>query len=171
MPIDRPEQPEPDSLARARLVNAACERHEAAWRAGRRPRIEEELDRVTARERPELLAELLALEVELRRSQGERPKFEEYLARFPGQEAAIAAAFGAPGEGERGGHRDPIRSRRHRGGGADARDRGRGGDVAARIGPPRPGLRRLTSCWRRSRGAAWGSSTGPGRRASTASSP
>src|SRR3954471_1467936 len=103
MPIDRPEQPDPDSLARARRVNAACERHEAAWRAGRRPRIEDELGRGTDRERPELLAELLALEVELRRSQGERPKFEDYLARFPGQEAAIAAAFGAPGEGEEAG--------------------------------------------------------------------
>ena len=60
MPYDHPEQPDPDSLARARRINAACERHEAAWRAGRRPRIEDELVQGTAREQPELLAELLS---------------------------------------------------------------------------------------------------------------
>src|SRR4051794_14146870 len=101
MPIDRPEPPEPDALARARRVNAACERHEAAWRAGGRPRIEDELGQGTAREQAELLAELLALEVELRRSRGERPTPEEYFARFPGQDATIAAALDdAPGEGK-----------------------------------------------------------------------
>jgi serine/threonine protein kinase len=92
-------------LALARRVNAACERFEAAWRAGLAPRIEDELDRAPEPDRPALLTELLALELELRRDRGEHPTPREYHARFPGGAAAIDAAFGDPGEGpaDRGG--------------------------------------------------------------------
>jgi eukaryotic-like serine/threonine-protein kinase len=94
---DRPEVPETETLARARRVNAACEDHEAAWRAGQRPRIEDQLEQRPDRDRSELLAELLALEIELRRSVGERPTPQEYLARFSAQGPEIAAAFVARG--------------------------------------------------------------------------
>ncbi len=100
MSRDHPESPEADSLARARKVNAVCERHEAAWRDGLRPRIEDQLDRGPEGDPPELLGELIALEVELRRGLGERPTPEEYLRRFPDQGGAIALAFDPPTEGE-----------------------------------------------------------------------
>src|SRR4051812_295375 len=103
MPPDRPKASEPGSLACARLVNAACDRHEAAWRAGDRPRIEDELAGCPVPAWPEMFAELLALEIELRRDRGDRPAAREYLARFPDQEPAINAAFDAPTGGGGGG--------------------------------------------------------------------
>ncbi|HEX8200954.1 MAG TPA: serine/threonine-protein kinase, partial [Isosphaeraceae bacterium] len=85
--------PESLPLSQARRVNAACERFEAAWRAGRRPRIEEELGPAPEPERPALLTELIALEVELRRGAGERPTPQEYRERFPEFAPRIDAAF------------------------------------------------------------------------------
>src|SRR4051794_20264850 len=104
MPEDS-EGPGTPSLALARRVNAACERFEVAWRDGLRPRIEDELDRAPEPDRPVLLTELLALELELRRDRGEQPTPREYHARFPGQVPVIDAAFGDPGDGpeDRGG--------------------------------------------------------------------
>jgi serine/threonine-protein kinase len=93
MALERPDVQVTDSLAWARRVNTACESHEAAWRAGLRPWIEDQLGRGPDQDPPELLAELLALEVELRQSRGERPTRQEYLNRFPGQNSAIDAAF------------------------------------------------------------------------------
>ena len=46
----------------AERVDAACDRFEAAWKAGERPRIEEHLDGAAESERPALLGELLALQ-------------------------------------------------------------------------------------------------------------
>jgi serine/threonine-protein kinase len=93
MSVDRPAEQDPDTLDRARRIHAICESHEAEWRAGLRPRIEDQLARAPNQDRAELLSELIALVVELRRSGGERPTPGEYLARFPGHRAAIAAAF------------------------------------------------------------------------------
>jgi serine/threonine-protein kinase len=77
-------------------VDAACDRFEAAWRAGAGPRIEDYLDRADADDRPALLRELVALERELRRRGGQRPALEEYLRRFPAHAEAVRVAFGAP---------------------------------------------------------------------------
>jgi hypothetical protein len=53
--------------------------------AGRRTPIEREVEEVPAGpERDELVRELVAIEVELRRRQGESPTPDEYLGRFPG---------------------------------------------------------------------------------------
>ncbi|HEX8203722.1 MAG TPA: protein kinase [Isosphaeraceae bacterium] len=90
-----PNDPGTLPLSQARRVNAACERYEAAWRAGRRPRIEDELGESQGPERTPLLTELIALEVELRRAGGERPTPTEYHTRFPGHAEAIVAAFGS----------------------------------------------------------------------------
>src|SRR5207248_924363 len=77
-------------------IDEACDRFEAAWRAGgRRPRIEDELAAVAEGERPALFRELLAVELELRRSAGERPEPREYRPRFPEHAATIAGAFTA----------------------------------------------------------------------------
>ena len=65
-----------------RLV-ASCDRFEAAWRSGRRPRIEDELAGVTESERPALLQGLLALELELRGARGGPAMLQEYQSRFP----------------------------------------------------------------------------------------
>jgi serine/threonine-protein kinase len=77
-------------------IDAACDRFEAAWRAGPVPRIEDYLAAADEADRPALLRELVALERELRRRRGERPAVEEYLARFPDHAAEVRAAFGAP---------------------------------------------------------------------------
>ncbi|CAN5914319.1 hypothetical protein BH23PLA1_BH23PLA1_35040 [soil metagenome] len=87
--------PTDDSLSPADLepILQVCDRFEADWHSGRSSRIERELEGVTETLRTRLLKELLALELELRFRQGDRPQPEEYLARFPGQEALIASAF------------------------------------------------------------------------------
>src|SRR5205807_1683854 len=73
-------------------LDEACDRFEAAWRAGCSPRIEEYLESFAEGERPALLRELLAQEVELRQDCGQRPDPDEYLRRFPGPAEAEAIA-------------------------------------------------------------------------------
>ena len=92
---NRPLVPESLSLSSARRLNDGCERFEAAWRAGQRPRIEDQLDEAPGPVRAEMLFELLALELELRRACGEEPAIEEYGKRFPEHPRVIDAAFEA----------------------------------------------------------------------------
>jgi hypothetical protein len=93
MPGDRPARP-------SGRVDAACDRFEAAWRAGDAPRIEDCLSGADEGDRPALLGELVALERELRRRRGERPEAQEYHDRFPEDAGVTRAAFGArPNEG------------------------------------------------------------------------
>ena len=54
-------------------INAAADRFERAWKQGPRPRIEDYLTEVEEAQRPALLEELLRVEVELRRCDGEEP--------------------------------------------------------------------------------------------------
>src|SRR5262249_47838812 len=63
-------------------IDEACDQFEAAWRAGQQPCIEAYLGDMAEPGRSVLVLELIALEVEYRRRQGERPQAEEYLARF-----------------------------------------------------------------------------------------
>jgi len=79
----------------AQRIDAACDRFEAAWRAGQGLRIEDELAGARESDRPALFRELLALELELRRGRGERPAPGAYRDRFPEQADAIDAAFEA----------------------------------------------------------------------------
>src|SRR6516225_9519800 len=96
-------EPHPDlaleSLAQARRVNLACERFEQAWRAGDQPRIEDVLKVAEPGDRHLLLRELLALEIELRRNQGESPSVSEYNERFPDLVAVVESTFQDPGLG------------------------------------------------------------------------
>jgi WD40 repeat protein len=67
-------------------IDAVCDRFEAAWKAaaaGEAPRIEDYLDAVPEGERAALLQELVLLDVHYRARRGERPRPEEYGARFP----------------------------------------------------------------------------------------
>ena len=74
-------------------IDEVCDRFELNWRAGRMPRIEDYLAEAGDADRPSLLRELVALEIELRRRRGERPETQEYLDRFAGAAAMVAAAF------------------------------------------------------------------------------
>jgi len=79
------------------VLERACDRFEAAWRAGRQPRPEDYLGEMPAAGRPALVRELL-LDVALRRERGERPTAAEYRGRFPGHGDLIDAALrAAPG--------------------------------------------------------------------------
>lgn len=83
-------KPSPDELGR---LDAAYDRFEAAWREGRRPRIEDELGEIPGPERTERIRELLVLELAYRRRSGERPAVNEYQRRFPDEGALVIAAF------------------------------------------------------------------------------
>jgi len=62
----------PSRSAVLELIDQICDRYEAAWLAGQRPRIEDKLATTPEVDRPGLLRELLGLELELRRAGGER---------------------------------------------------------------------------------------------------
>jgi serine/threonine protein kinase/WD40 repeat protein len=74
-------------------IDDLCSRFEDAWKAGQRPVVEEYLAEATGKERPELLLELLLLECEYRRRQGEQPGPDEYLIRFPDLPDTVRAVF------------------------------------------------------------------------------
>ena len=76
-------------------VEAMCDRFEAAWKAGRRPPIEDYLGEVPEAGRTLLVRALLELELTYRRESGERPTPEEYQCRFPEHVAVIETILGA----------------------------------------------------------------------------
>ena len=88
--MSRTSRPDSASLSPtvAERLDHVCDHFEAAWQAaaaaGRRPRIEEHLERLPEAERPLALRELLLLEAYYRRLAGERPAAEDYRERFPG---------------------------------------------------------------------------------------
>jgi tetratricopeptide (TPR) repeat protein len=77
------------------LVDQVCDRFEAGWRAGSRPRIEASLSDADPPLRDRLLRELLMIELCWRKRGRESPEPAEYLDRFPHREdiPAIVAAF------------------------------------------------------------------------------
>jgi serine/threonine protein kinase len=72
---------------------AACERFECAWKAGRPPLIEDELNGARDSIRPRLFRELLALELELTRRDGRFIDQSAYLARFPDRADEVREVF------------------------------------------------------------------------------
>jgi eukaryotic-like serine/threonine-protein kinase len=80
-------------LAQMRRIHGFCEDFEARFRARLRPCIEETVATADPDDRGVLLAELIALEVELRRETGEGPAASEYLARFPDAGSRVEMAF------------------------------------------------------------------------------
>ena len=80
-------------LSLVHRVDRACDEFEAAWRAGRRPRIEDYLGEAAGSERLTLLHALLASELELRRKLGERPTSEDYLGRFPAHAGLVRSVL------------------------------------------------------------------------------
>ncbi len=82
-----------DSQSVSAQVDAICDRFEAAWKAGQRPRIEDYLAEVPERGRAALLRHLLALELHYRHAAGDTPELAEYRKWFPDYLAALADAF------------------------------------------------------------------------------
>jgi serine/threonine-protein kinase len=87
---------EPASLSatQAEELDRACDRFEAAWKAGERPRIEDYLRSTAEPLQSPMLGELIALELDQCRRLGESPTLAEYYQRFPGHADAVAAGFG-----------------------------------------------------------------------------
>src|SRR5262245_28548086 len=77
-------------------IDRTCDRFEAAWDRGERPRVEDELGAVEPRYRAALLRDLVAAELAARRRRGERPRPRDYRDRFPGDLDAVDSAFGGP---------------------------------------------------------------------------
>src|SRR5580704_15324291 len=88
----QPHKPAPPSATALLRLDQACDRFEAALRAGQQPRIEDYVDQVAPAERPALLKQLVTLEACYRRLRGELPTPEEYRARFSGLDPTWTAA-------------------------------------------------------------------------------
>jgi serine/threonine-protein kinase len=70
-------------------ISEICDRFEWDWRKGAAPRIEIALSDAPPEDRPQLLEDLLRIELELRRAAGVRPCVGEYLERFPAEAELI----------------------------------------------------------------------------------
>ena len=71
-----------EALSRACRIDSVCDRFEAAWKTGQRPRIEDYLGEMAESERSLLVRELILLEVHYRRLAGETCLVREYDGRF-----------------------------------------------------------------------------------------
>lgn len=137
-----------DRLAQQKIIDSICDRFEAAWDAGKRPRIEAYLADAENVDPVELFRELLASELALR-GRIDPAACDIYLERFPQFRECICAAFAkmiptppaATGEGET----DDADSREFRpptGGAIGSRASAETGPLAARppltpVGEPR----------------------------------
>jgi serine/threonine protein kinase/WD40 repeat protein len=79
--------------AAAHHIDQVCDRFEAAWKEGRRPRLEEFLGDAPEPERTALLSELVAVELAYRRRAAESPALQEYLERFPDRAESLRGLF------------------------------------------------------------------------------
>jgi serine/threonine-protein kinase len=86
-----------DSLSER--IDVICDAFEGAWREGLNPRIEAFVETEAGEQRSALLRELIEVEIELRRKNGESPNAAEYVSRFP-EEAAAIRNSGPPDGGE-----------------------------------------------------------------------
>ncbi len=93
-----------------RLVQI-CDRFEADWRAGLRPRISEIVRDLAEPEQSGVLRMLLALELRLRRERGERPTRADYLREFSGRDELIDSAFDSLAATGSAANGDPTTSR------------------------------------------------------------
>jgi tetratricopeptide (TPR) repeat protein/tRNA A-37 threonylcarbamoyl transferase component Bud32 len=81
------------SAADLRLIDQACDQFEEAWKAGRRPRLEEYVTSAGDPVRPALVRQLLLLDWDYRRGAGERPVPAEYHSRLPEYANLIDSAY------------------------------------------------------------------------------
>ncbi len=69
------------------------QRFEDAWRNGLQPSLSRYLQEASAVDRATLFADLLGIELELRRDAGESPEVSEYQRTFPSYASNVAAVF------------------------------------------------------------------------------
>jgi len=74
-------------------IQARCSDFRRQWRKGEPPRIEDYVSRLDETARQTLFQNLLHVELEFRRRQGESPSSDEYIARFPQFGRLIRQAF------------------------------------------------------------------------------
>ncbi len=92
------------SLPRDERIDRLCNRFEEAWLAGNRPKIEEFVAAAPRGEWPELLRELLVVELHYRRQLGESPSLDEYRTAYPALEfAPLAELFATARPSDRSG--------------------------------------------------------------------
>jgi WD40 repeat protein/tRNA A-37 threonylcarbamoyl transferase component Bud32 len=82
MTVRRTIDPDTLPLSAELRVDQACLRFEAAWKVGRRPRVEDFISHSEGEERLVLLRELIRLDVYYRRGASETPCPEDYRERF-----------------------------------------------------------------------------------------
>src|SRR5208282_570849 len=76
----------PAPLSQVQRTDRVCDEFEAAWKASPHPRIDIFLANIPPAEWPDLLRELLVLDLDYRRQLGERPTLEVYRAEYPALE-------------------------------------------------------------------------------------
>jgi WD40 repeat protein len=88
-------QPTRDSLSleTAKKIDQLCDRFEAQWLAGKRPRIEDYLAAAPSALQPVLLQSLLPIELELIRKSGKTAVEADYQKRFPASAKLVAKVF------------------------------------------------------------------------------
>src|SRR5262249_40604691 len=82
------------SLSSERQIDQVCDAFEAAWKAGRQPRIEEYLNGASEPERSALLRELLLIELAYVAT-GAESLVNDYIQRFPQEAELVRAVFQA----------------------------------------------------------------------------
>jgi eukaryotic-like serine/threonine-protein kinase len=80
------------SVTRAEELDRACDRFEAEWRAGKRPRMEDHLEGIAEPLRSALRGELIAVELDWQRRCGERPAPAERHDRFPAHAPGVESS-------------------------------------------------------------------------------
>ncbi len=153
--VASPDDSSSSSLPQDEWIDRLCNRFEEAWLAGNRPKIDEFAGEAPLGEWPELLRELLVVELHYRRQLGEAPTLDDYRRAYPALDFAPLAdlfAAGRPlhtfGPYESDGPHDPTWP-------AGAyRQCARGSTASA-----------TTNCSRRSPAAAWAWFTRPARSA------
>jgi len=76
-------QDEPTLLSNAALLRRLCDEFTTEWESGKDPKLEELLARVQPSDQPQLLRQLLRIEVRFRSFRGEHPSTSEFHSRFP----------------------------------------------------------------------------------------
>lgn len=79
--MNRSSETVPSSLEALQRLNDQCNRFEAAWKAGTRPRLEDHL--AGTPDDAVLTRHLILLDLDYRRQLGEQPRVEDYQERFP----------------------------------------------------------------------------------------
>lgn len=85
----QPGDSSPHSDSPTQLVESLRDQYDRDWKSGRRPQVEDFLRDVSEPDRTSLFRELLRLEWEQRRQNGEEPTAQEYFLRFPDRKAMI----------------------------------------------------------------------------------